>query len=633
MFCTKCGKELHDGDRFCGNCGAEVRAAKHSKYDDVVFNPPFRMEAQRRTEEILKSTESQTGQKKREAVSFDWNLDGFPAAQPRKTEEVDFNWDSVVERRNGTRQVKVEKIQPEHELFFAGASEVEEPTKEVPRIRENFFVFEEPVKAFEEPVKPVVEEEPSVIPEITELEAELETEEPVMTIEDLERELFGEEETIPQAPEYKPADDRFYTYNQKFDAFQELLEKEKERLREMESGSSELKNMDYTWVGEVFPEIKKEPEVVAVVAPSLTMSVEIDKINEAVAALEAEAETEAAAEDPAGEEPEAEAAAPEEVPEVQEEPEESSEEPEVPAEPEIPEAESTPSKTKLRYSDIFPRDLVGDSAGDDGTAETEKTEAETGTPVAAPEAEKPAAPPKREKPTISSIYDDLDEEDEPKKHVFAKIVIGILLVLILAEGIIIGAKFLVPDSKLSLWANDLMMGVLNMIMGGEDDPADEGGEEGKEGLYSNAEKVVYMDSLIADASAEMQTIGEAVYNDELTFDMLDSYSFEEIPDADDFVDADWYEDSEGTAITYGEKMMESLIRYYDSWQAVNTDEALVGINSLELGEIKTGKEGFYVLCRVTYAGADGGSVEKYHTVYLRISDKAMIINEIKEGNL
>ena len=74
------------------------------------------------------------------------------------------------------------------------------------------------------------------------------------------------------------------------------------------------------------------------------------------------------------EEPEAEAAAPEEVPEVQEEPEESSEEPEVPAEPEIPEEESTPSKTKLRYSDVFPRDMVGDSAGDGDTAETEEND-------------------------------------------------------------------------------------------------------------------------------------------------------------------------------------------------------------------------------------------------------------------
>ena len=236
--------------------------------------------------------------------------------------------------------------------------------------------------------------------------------------------------------------------------------------------------------------------------------------------------------------------------------------------------------------------------------------------------------------TIGSIYDELDEDDEPKKHTFAKIIIGLLLVLIIAEGVIIGAKFLAPDSKLSLWANDLMMSVLNMVMGGSDeDPADADGEEGKEGLYTNAEEIVYMDSLIAEASAEMQTIGETMYNAELTFDTFESYSFEEIPDADDFVDADWYADSEGTAVTYGEKMMESLIRYYDSWQAVNTDESLVGINSLEFGEIKTGKEGFYVLCKVTYAGADGGTVEKYQTVYLRISDKAMIINEIKEVNL
>ena len=131
----------------------------------------------------------------------------------------------------------------------------------------------------------------------------------------------------------------------------------------------------------------------------------------------------------------------------------------------------------------------------------------------------------------------------------------------------------------------------------------------------------------------MKTIGETMYNEELTFDMLDGYSFEEIPDADNFVDADWYKDSQGGSVTYGEKIMESLIRYYDSWQAVNTDETLVGINSLEFGEIKTGKEGFYVLCKVTYAGADGGTAEKYQTVYLRISDKAMIINEIKEDNL
>ena len=115
MFCTKCGKELYDGDRFCAHCGAEVREAKRSKYDDVVFNPPFRMEAQRKTEEIIRSTESQAAAAKRETVTFDWNLDGFPKSQPRKTEDVDFNWDSVIDRRGSSRQIKVEKIQREPE--------------------------------------------------------------------------------------------------------------------------------------------------------------------------------------------------------------------------------------------------------------------------------------------------------------------------------------------------------------------------------------------------------------------------------------------------------------------------------------------------------------------------------------
>ena len=45
MFCTKCGKELYDGDKFCAYCGAAVREPKLAKYDDVVFNPPFKIEA------------------------------------------------------------------------------------------------------------------------------------------------------------------------------------------------------------------------------------------------------------------------------------------------------------------------------------------------------------------------------------------------------------------------------------------------------------------------------------------------------------------------------------------------------------------------------------------------------------
>ena len=90
MFCTNCGKELNPGDRFCANCGCEVKASQTEKrqYDNVVFNPPFRMEADKRTAQILKNREEFNGFKEiarenskrntRSKGKMDWNLEGFP---------------------------------------------------------------------------------------------------------------------------------------------------------------------------------------------------------------------------------------------------------------------------------------------------------------------------------------------------------------------------------------------------------------------------------------------------------------------------------------------------------------------------------------------------------------------------
>ena len=62
MYCTKCGKELNPNDRFCANCGAEVKPGQGDrKYDNVVFNPPFRMEAEKKTAQILKNREEFKG--------------------------------------------------------------------------------------------------------------------------------------------------------------------------------------------------------------------------------------------------------------------------------------------------------------------------------------------------------------------------------------------------------------------------------------------------------------------------------------------------------------------------------------------------------------------------------------------
>ena len=115
MFCTKCGKELYPGDRFCAYCGAEVRNREKPKQEEIVFNPPFKIEAEKKTQEILKAaarSQEEPKPKETQPAVFDWDLDGFPAVNPKKTEDIDFNWESVLERRNlsRTQEVNVEKI-------------------------------------------------------------------------------------------------------------------------------------------------------------------------------------------------------------------------------------------------------------------------------------------------------------------------------------------------------------------------------------------------------------------------------------------------------------------------------------------------------------------------------------------
>lgn len=556
MFCTKCGKELYDDDKFCAHCGAEVREPKHARYDDVVFNPPFKIEAERRTQEILKTTEKpKTTSKISEPVSFDWNLEGFPSSQPRKTEDVDFNWGSVIEKRNATTGIAVEKIEPE-----------------LPKT----------------PVIPIEQDAPIA-------EAEAEQEEPSLSIEELERELFGETGNLEKAnleeKDLEPTiiagadtwrskadepaavrDERFYTYNQKFDAFQELLDKERERLQNLEeSCTREKEAMDNKCAEEAFqePEMPKPLELVDVAVPAAPMTIDLSEGG--VTSDEERSETV-----------------------IEDE----------------PEKDLSPSPEKLRYSDVFPNGLVNDDGTDPSDA------SETGKEIGS------------KAKSLDAVYEDFDNEEESEKnHIFAKVIIAILIILIVIEGGILAIKFIAPESKISLWANEVMIKAVDLLTGN-------GGGSGDEfAPPTNDEREVYMTSLVEKESKDVKTIGEAVFSPDLKFSLLKEYSFDEIADAESFVDADWQKDADGNPVTYGQKLIGTLVKYYDSWQSANNDISLVGINKLEIGEIKTGNEGFYALCRISYASEDGNDVVKYQTVYLRISGDTMIINEIKEDKL
>ena len=600
MFCTKCGKELYPGDRFCAYCGAEVRNREKPKYEEIVFNPPFKIEAEKKTQEILKAAAQPPEEpkpKKTQPAVFDWDLDGFPAVNPKKTEDVDFNWESVLERRNlsRTQEINVEKIraaQREHE-------------KKTPQ---------------EAQPEPVQEPKPAAVP-LSFTAEEAKAPEDVVSIEELERELFGSAQTEPketavpevtrivqrpepaaaeeppirqtaaqpqteprtltaETAEPKKTDDRFYTYHQKTEAFEELLNKEKERIRELEeSYSRSAPNLDYTWVPEVFQQKQKtQPEAaektepaVEVVQPTtpktidLTLSISLPDDKEAH-----ESKNETAAQ-----------------------------------------GELPPSKTKLRYSDVFPRIDLDDGPGDDRAADDDR------------EVQKEETVPK---PALS--YEEAAEDEElPKKHIFAKIVIALLILLIAAEGVIIGVKFFAPDSAFSVKINELLTSVMDRFSGGD--------TQDDENLPTDDVNTTdtYYEQLVNEAAADMTTIGQAQYNGELRYAKNRTYSFAEIPDTTDFTDMEWTKDADGNPVSYGKALIDAVVRYYDGWQSTNNDKTLVGINELEIGEIRVGAEGFYVLCKVTFAGADGQDTVRYQSIYARASQDIMVINTVKEETL
>jgi len=296
MFCTNCGKKIYDGDRFCAHCGTKVRGEEAPKpqRQEIVFNPPFKVEAERRTTEIYRGFASEEPEEKprrvTEPVNFDWNLDGFPA-EKKKTEEINFNWDSVVERRNGRRaesrtasgapvvdridirhpakeqeteggdllaDLFVPKQRPERESLFVELPQQTE-TEEIP-------VLILPEKPAAEPEKPEIvpaaePEKPETVPAaVPEPEPEEEPVDSFISVEDLERELFGEnyhgldsmsdDERVKNTAQLE----KFYTYNQKNEAFQQLLDREYERLKHMEDQRQpDVESLEYTWAGKLFP--------------------------------------------------------------------------------------------------------------------------------------------------------------------------------------------------------------------------------------------------------------------------------------------------------------------------------------------------------------------------------------------
>ena len=230
MFCRNCGKPIPEDARFCMYCGTPVETATSEIEDqDVATEVLPEAENVYQTEPEAEATqpddmfggsdevqEPEPEPVKKERPVFDeinWNVEEYPDSETvTKTEDVDFNWNAnpadipdPVRRRDYH-----DEPDPVTDFFKEGAEPEAEPVKE-----ESFSGFTAPAADIIQPVDDID----------IKLDSVIKGEEAVPAPD-----LFGDK---PETEELSAAEriDKFYTFNRKNEEFQQLLNREYEKVR------------------------------------------------------------------------------------------------------------------------------------------------------------------------------------------------------------------------------------------------------------------------------------------------------------------------------------------------------------------------------------------------------------------
>ena len=646
MYCKKCGKRLADGDKFCGNCGTKIDASE--------INIGF-------------AEEEPKPKKNFDFGAFNWDLDGYPDEDKAKTEDVDFNWNTVLEekkRKDIEEKSFTETIMTENELFDRIQSEYN--AKDASEISFNWELGSttrvEKADRFE-----------SIIPKVEE-KAELDI--PVEVSEDHEevKDLVDIDEAlaagIAAASSPRRSIDKFYTFNQKNEEFQALLDQEYERLRNRIREDSEaeaiiankeekLEQARATWSKEPLEEAEETVEVTeeteAPVEAAVEAEVEVaeaEVVNDTEETEEAkvtEVETEEAPEtEDADVETESEFEEVEETEEATEEDEEAVQEAEEPAiqeeacaceaEDEVAcdissedAEEACVVETQAQAEEVEKAEETEaeDTYDDNEEAEAEETPSkpESGNPPSDEEKKEEDASgdedSKETKLHYSDIFanDDVHDSDsgnEQKtgrwKIIVLDIIIVILAIAVICSGILVFAKGSAPANKISQGIS----WVTEKFSGSSDKSKDDKKSEEK------AEKAKSMEDIVAAAKKNYVNIGKVQYDSKLKFDTSKDYGISELKNAKKFKDGEF---SGGKLLS--EAIVNLSLGYYsgltdkvnsgsdDVLKLINEDSELYGhvkaiaegneeqqIKNIKIGEIKNSGSNYYVILQITEGKAN-----------------------------
>lgn len=634
MYCKKCGKRLADGDKFCGNCGTKIDVSE--------INIGF-------------AEEEPKPKKNFDFGAFNWDLDGYPDEDKAKTEDVDFNWNTVLEekkRKDIEEKSFTETIMTENELFDRIQSE--DNAKDASEISFNWELGSttrvEKADRFE-----------SIIPKVEE-KAELDI--PVEVSEDHEevKDLVDIDEAlaagIAAASSPRKSIDKFYTFNQKNEEFQALLDQEYERLRNRIREDSEaeaiiankeekLEQARATWSKEPLEEPVEEAEETvevteeteAPVEVAVESEVEATEVEEAEAeavndaenteeAQDTEVETEEAPEtEEADVETESEFEEVEETEEATDEDEEAVQEAEEPAIQE----EACVVETQAQAEEVEKAEEpeAEDTYDDNEEAEAEETPSkpESGNPPSDEEKKEEDASgvedSKENKLHYSDIFanDDVHDSDsgnEQKtgrwKIIVLDIIIVILAIAVICSGILVFAKGSAPANKISQGIS----WVTEKFSGSSDNSKDDKKSEEK------AEKTKSMEDVVAAAKKNYVNIGKVQYDSKLKFDTSKDYGISELKNAKKFKDGEF---SGGKLLS--EAIVNLSLGYYsgltdkvnsgsdDVLKLINEDSELYGhvkaiaegneeqqIKNIKIGEIKNSGSNYYVILQITEGKAN-----------------------------
>lgn len=662
MYCKKCGKKLADGDRFCGNCGTKI--------DVSDINIGF--------------AEEETKPKKNfEFGAFNWDLDGYPDEEKAKTEDVDFNWNTVLEekkRKEIEEKSFTETIITENELFDKIRNE--NSAKDASELSFNWELGSttrvDRANRFE-----------SIIPkseEKTELDVPIEVSDEHDEAQDIVDVNEALAAGIAAASSPRKSIDKFYTFNQKNEEFQALLDQEYERLRNRIREDSEaeaiiadkeekLEQARATWSKEPLDEHnEEEPEKLVetkeeigthseefveteVETPEYESNDETDRLED-IEDTETEAKPQSELDD----------ASEEETEDIVEETEESVTEDETVA---CESEEGTECKQDSNEAhdeeacaavSIEPEteDVVDNEPEDVAEAESEEiidnskelhaeeeisNTPESGNPPSDEEKEKEEKSGDEDSKAAKLHYRDIfanddvnggDSGDEQKtgrwKIIVLDIVILILAIAVICSGILVFAKGSAPANKISQgisWVTEKFSGSNDSSKDKATNKSDNEGKQTKS-----------MEDVVAAAKKNYVNIGKAQYDSSLKFDKSKDYGISELKSAKKFKDGEF---SEGKMLS--EAIVNLSLGYYsgltdkinsgsdDVLKLIDEDSELYGhvkaitegdeehkIKEIKIGEIKGSDGKYYVIMQVTEGKADSSSTTK-ETKILSISSK------------